>query len=215
MNIFILRDDEGNQSLEYDTIGGVLDFYFLAGGKPQEASKQYADVVGHSAMYPYWTFGFHQCKYGYWDVNMVAEVVANYSTAGIPLEVMWTDIDYMELRQDFTTDPERFPIPKMRELVSTLHERGQRYVLILDPGIHAVADQASYVRGHEQDVFLKAADGSDLLGVQWPGTVAWPDWFAPQTSKWWIDEIQRFFDADSGINLDGIWVDMNEASNFW
>ncbi|CAI6319435.1 unnamed protein product [Periconia digitata] len=214
MNIFILRDDAGNQSLEYDTIGGVLDFYFLAGSKPHEVSKQYADVAGYSAMFPYWTFGFHQCKYGYWDVNMVAEVVGNYSTAGIPLEVMWTDIDYMDLRQDFTTDPERFPIDKMRELVSTLHERGQRYVLILDPGVHAVAEQASYARGHEQGVFLKAADGSDLLGVQWPGSVAWPDWFAPQTTEWWIDEFRRFFNPETGINLDGIWVDMNEASNF-
>jgi alpha-glucosidase len=214
MNIFILRDDAGNQSLEYDTIGGVLDFYFLAGKKPADVSSQYAEVVGHSAMYPYWTLGFHQCKYGYFDVNMVAEVVGNYSTAGIPLEVMWTDIDYMDGRQDFTTDPERFPLAKMKELVTTLHSRGQRYVLILDPAIHAVGNQSSYLRGHEKNVFLKAADGNDLLGVQWPGVVAWPDWFAPQTSDWWTDEFARFFSAENGINLDGIWVDMNEASNF-
>jgi alpha-glucosidase len=77
----------GTQYLEYNTIGGILDLYFLGGNSPTEVSQQYADVVGHSQMYPYWAFGFHQCKYGYWDVNMVAEVVGNYSTAGIPLEV--------------------------------------------------------------------------------------------------------------------------------
>ncbi|KAF2690036.1 glycoside hydrolase family 31 protein [Lentithecium fluviatile CBS 122367] len=214
MDIWINQTKSGDQYLEYNTIGGIIDLYFMAGSSPTEVSSQYADVIGHSAMFPYWSFGFHQCKYGYWDVNMVAEVVANYSTAGIPLEVMWTDIDYMDLRQDFTTDPERFALPKVRELVTTLHKRGQRYVLILDPAIHYNDSYAPYKRGHELDVFLKNKDGSEYLGIQWAGTVAWPDWFAPNTGKWWAEEIAKAFDAESGIDLDGIWVDMNEASNF-
>ncbi|KAL1594565.1 hypothetical protein SLS60_010326 [Paraconiothyrium brasiliense] len=214
MKIDLNVTDAGDQYLQYNTIGGILDFYFLAGSQPAQVSKQYADTVGYSAMFPYWSFGFHQCKYGYWDVNMVAEVVGNYSTAGIPLEVMWTDIDYMNLREDFTTDPDRFPIGKMRELVSTLHSRGQRYVLILDPGIHFKEGYAPYEKGHEMSVFYKNEDGSDHFGVQWAGTVAWPDWLAPNTSKWWADQIATTFSADEGIDLDGIWVDMNEASNF-
>jgi len=120
----------------------------------------------------------------------------------------------MHLREDFTTDPDRFPIPKMQELVTTLHERDQRYILILDPGIHAVGKYAPYQRGLDSDVFLKAANGSPILGVQWPGEAVWPDWFAPNTQQWWTDEIAAFFDKDTGINLDGLWVDMNEASNF-
>ncbi|KAI4677243.1 uncharacterized protein J4E88_007051 [Alternaria novae-zelandiae] len=214
MQVEMKKGDDG-QYLEYNTIGGVIDLYFMAGSKPAEVSKQYADIAGYSAMYPYWTFGFHQCKYGYWDVNMVAEVVGNYSTAGIPLEVMWTDIDYMYLREDFTVDPERFPLSKMRELVQTLHSRDQRYILILDPGVHAVGGQyLSYKKGHDMDVFLKAADGSDMLGIQWPGEVAWPDWFHPNTEKWWTDEMNIQFNPESGIDIDGIWVDMNEASSF-
>jgi alpha-glucosidase len=209
-----LGEDEGSQYLEYNTIGGIVDLYFMAGKKPVEVSQQYADIVGHSQMYPYWSLGFHQCRFGYWDVNMVAEVVANYSAAGIPMEVMWTDIDYMHLREDFTIDTDRFPVSKMRELVTTLHQRDQRYILILDPGIHAVGNYAPYQRGIDANVFLKAADGSDILGVQWPGEAVWPDWFAPNTQQWWTNEIETFFSRDNGIDVDGLWVDMNEASNF-
>jgi alpha-glucosidase len=209
-----LGEDEGSQYLEYNTIGGIVDLYFMAGKKPVEVSQQYADIVGHSQMYPYWSLGFHQCRFGYWDVNMVAEVVANYSAAGIPMEVMWTDIDYMHLREDFTVDTDRFPVSKMRELVITLHQRDQRYILILDPGIHAVGNYAPYQRGIDANVFLKAADGSDILGVQWPGEAVWPDWFAPNTQQWWTNEIETFFSKDNGIDVDGLWVDMNEASNF-
>jgi alpha-glucosidase len=212
-DVKIARDEHG-QYLEYNIIGGVVDLYFLAGSTPAEVSQQYADTVGHPAMYAYWTLGFHQCKYGYWDVNMVAEVVANYSKAEIPLEVMWTDIDYMDRRRDFTLDPDRFPLSKMRDLVSTLKSRNQKYVLILDPAILVDEDYETYQRGHELDVFLQNDQGGDFLGVQWAGVQAWPDWFHPQTTKWWTKEIEIAFSPENGVDVDGIWVDMNEASNF-
>ncbi|KAI0838675.1 glycosyl hydrolases family 31-domain-containing protein [Hypoxylon sp. FL0890] len=188
----------GGQLLEYNTIGGILDIYFLAGPSPTDVSQQYAEVVGLPAMMSYWTFGFHQCKYGYWDVNMAAEVVGNYSSANIPLETLWGDIDNMDLRQVLTTDPERFPLHKMRELVETLHQRNQHYIMMLDPGIHRLGNYSTFARGEEKSVFLKAGDGSDYRGVQWAGEVVWPDWIGPNTQDWWTNEISLFFNPDSG-----------------
>lgn len=83
-------NDTAGQYLEYNTIGGVFDFYFFAGPSPVEVAQQISEVVGLPAMMSYWTFGYHQCRYGYRDVYNVAEVVYNYSQAGIPLETMWT-----------------------------------------------------------------------------------------------------------------------------
>lgn len=42
------------------------------------------------------------------------EVVKNYSKAGIPLDTMWLDIDYMDGNRDFSLDPVRFAEPKMK-----------------------------------------------------------------------------------------------------
>ena len=123
MQINIDQTDDGNQFLEYNTLGGVVDFYFLAGPSPTKVSKQFAEVVGLPAMMPYWTFGFHQCKFRYRDVFELAKVVANYSEANIPLEVMWSDIDYMDHRKVFTTDPECYQVDLMQKLVDTLHDR--------------------------------------------------------------------------------------------
>jgi alpha-glucosidase len=157
--------------LEYNTIGGVLDFYFLAGPGPADVSRQYAEIVGAPAMVPYWSFGFHQCKYGWPNVDYVSQVVANYSQANIPLETLWGDIDYMDHRQDFTLDPQNYPLEKMRDLVAKLHQAGQHYVMMLDPGIHRKGGYGPFESGAQSDVFLKAADGSYYRGQQWAGEV--------------------------------------------
>jgi alpha-glucosidase len=90
-----LRSISNATTLEYNVIGGVLDFYFLAGPSPIEVAKQYAHIVGFPAEIPYWGLGFHQCRYGYQNYLDVAQVVANYSAAGIPLETMWTDSEFI------------------------------------------------------------------------------------------------------------------------
>lgn len=36
------------------------------------------------------------CRWGYQTLSAVEEVVSAYSAAQIPLEVIWTDIDYSE-----------------------------------------------------------------------------------------------------------------------
>lgn len=95
MDIFL--DDSDGQYLEYRTLGGVLDFYFLGGPTPKEVAMQYAKTVGLPAMMSYWHFGFHNCRYGYYDIYEIAEVVANYSSANIPLETQWADIGKFSL----------------------------------------------------------------------------------------------------------------------
>lgn len=144
---------------------------------------------------------------------MVAEVVYNYSQAEIPLEVMWTDIDYMDRRRVFTVDPDRFPLPKIRAVVDYLHEHDQRYIVMVDPAI-AYVESGTLDRGLDDDVFLLRSNGSVWLGVVWPGVTVFPDWFAENITQYWNNEFALFFDADEGVDIDGLWIDMNEPSNF-
>ncbi|KAK2755018.1 hypothetical protein FQN54_006546 [Arachnomyces sp. PD_36] len=213
MDIKINNTAEEGQTLSFNTLGGIVDLYFVAGPSPLDAVEQYSEVVGKSAMTPYWSLGFHQCSFKYPDVYHVAEVVANYSAADIPLQTMWTDIDYMDLQKIFTLDPGNFPLHKMRELVAYLHDHNQNYIVMVDPAV-AYQDYETFNRASEKDVLMKTNNGSIYKGVVWPGVTAFPDWFAPQTQNWWNDEFSRFFDPDTGVDIDGLWIDMNEAASF-
>lgn len=62
MDIVIDEDESGGKYLEYNTLGGVLDFYFFLGDEPIDAIREYGEIVGRPPMQPYWGLGFHQCK---------------------------------------------------------------------------------------------------------------------------------------------------------
>ncbi|KAI0386892.1 glycoside hydrolase family 31 protein [Hypomontagnella monticulosa] len=214
MDVMINKTAESGQYLEYNTLGGVLDFYFVAGPSPIEVTKQYAEITGLPAMMPYWGLGFHNCRYGYQDVFDVAEVVYNYSQASIPLETMWTDIDYMYRRRVFSLDPERYPLHKMRELVDYLHAHNQHYIVMVDPAVAYQDFPTAFQRGVDDNIFMLRENGSVWKGVVWPGVTAFPDWFSANISNYWNNEFATFFSPDDGVDIDALWIDMNEPSNF-
>ncbi|KAJ1890846.1 hypothetical protein LPJ66_007249, partial [Kickxella alabastrina] len=200
-----------NDTIQYRLLGGTADLYFFGGQSALDVIDQYTELVGRPNRIPYWSLGFHNCRYGYKSVYVVNEVIANYSKAQIPLEVAWTDIDYMENTRDFTFDPVNFPLSEMQKQLKYLHSRNQRMVLMTDPAIQRNTSYETYVRGHELNVFIKNPDGSEYVGHVWPGYTVFPDWFGNNTDTWWHAELQQYFDQ---LPIDGMWIDMNEATSF-
>ena len=153
----------------------------LQGPSQPEVTKQYQiGAIGLPAMQQYWTFGFHQCRWGYKNWTMVKDVVTNFKNYGIPLETIWTDIDYMFQYRDFTNDPNTFSYAEGQAFLEELHANGQHYVPIVDSAIYipnpnnASDNYSVYTNGHEQDVFIKNPDGTEYIGSVWPGFTVFP-----------------------------------------
>ncbi|KAL1005157.1 hypothetical protein UPYG_G00055320 [Umbra pygmaea] len=199
-------------AITWRTIGGILDFYVFLGPDPSSVIGQYLEVVGYPSMPVYWALGYHLCRWGYGSSNATWDVVKNMRKYEIPQDVQWNDIDYMDRSLDFTFEPANFST--LPDMVKDLHSHGQRYVMILDPGISSVQPEGQYWpydEGLKKGVFIKHSDGNTLIGKVWPGLTAFPDFSDEVTHEWWYENLKRFHDK---VPFDGLWIDMNEPSNF-
>lgn len=75
--------------ITYRAIGGSIDLYFFQGPTQPEVTTSYLKAIGLPALQQYWTFGFHQCRWGYKSWSELQDVVDNYEKFGIPLETIW------------------------------------------------------------------------------------------------------------------------------
>jgi alpha-glucosidase (family GH31 glycosyl hydrolase) len=169
MQLTLTDSAQHGQTLGIQSTGGVIDIYVFSGPTPESVILEYLSVIGKPAFVPYWSLGFHNCRWGYKNLTIVEEVVANYSKAGIPLETEWVDIDYMDAYLDFTTDPINFPQDRLKSFVDQLHANNQHFVPIVDPGIYTGdAGYPAYTEGMDQNVFISAIDGQPYLGQVLP-----------------------------------------------
>lgn len=84
---------------------------------------------------------------------MLQDVIKGYESNDLPLDTIWSDIDYMVDYEDFTIDESRFPLDQMKQILTKY-----RYIPIIDAGIK-VNDGYAYTEGRLRNVFVKTAKG--------------------------------------------------------
>ena len=120
----------------------------------------------------------------------------------IPLDTMWSDLDYMKNMAIFTIDEENYPPKQMR---SFLNESSLHYIPLIDVGV-SLEDNKAVQAGKDMNIFLKSHFGTTYEGFVWPGKVHYVDYLHPNASVYWQSQLDRLYQV---IPFSGVWLDMN------
>nr|KAF6319833.1 putative maltase-glucoamylase 2 (putative) [Myotis myotis] len=193
-------------AITYRTIGGIFDFYVFLGDTPEQVVQEYLELVGRPFLPSYWNLGFQLSRRNYNNIEGLKEVVDRTRKARIPYDVQYSDIDYMDGKKDFTIDEKAFP--GLSDFAKNLHEHGQKYVIIMNPGILHDSEYQPYKNGRKKRVWILGNKGF-VTGQGYPGKIVFPAYDNPTCTQWWTEELQEFHKT---LEFDGVWLEMEEVS---
>jgi alpha-glucosidase len=199
---------ESRDTYSFGAAGGMLDYYFFAGPRPEQVLTRFTELVGRMPLPPLWSLGYQQCRWSYPNEQRVREIARGFRDRKMPCDVLYLDIDYMDGYRIFTWNRTAFPDPT--RMLADLRREGFHTAVIVDPGIKADTSYHAYRTGLAGNHFLKYPDGRTYIGKVWPGECAFPDFSSSATRTWWGENFRTLVDA--GVR--GWWNDMNEPSVF-
>ena len=88
---------------------GNLSVYLIESTTLTGLVREFRHLIGRSYIPPKWAFGYGQSRWSYMNEDEIREVVKKHREAGIPLDSIYLDIDYMVRYKDFTVNEETFP----------------------------------------------------------------------------------------------------------
>ena len=189
--------------------GTDFDIYVITGEKPLDIIREFRAAIGKSYVPPKWAFGYQQSRWSYHNAEAVDSVIENYDKAGIPLDCVYLDIDYMDSYKDFTINDDAFP--DFASYVEGKREQGIHLIPIIDAGVKKEDGYGVYEEGKAKGYFCKKADGSNFEAGVWPGICAFPDFLNPEVRRWFGEKYKTLTD----MGIDGFWNDMNEPALFY
>ncbi len=199
---------ESRDAYSFGAEGGELDYYFIYGPHPKEVIRDFTTLVGRTPLPPLWALGYQQSRWSYSPEGRVRELARTLREKKIPADVIYLDIDYQEGNRPFTVDRKLFPA--FEDMISDLGEDGFRVIAITDLHLKKEAGYAPYDTGHAGDHFVKNPDGTEYVGVVWPGESVFPEFTLARSREWWGGLYKDFV----GMGIDGFWNDMNEPAIF-
>ncbi|XP_030741124.1 putative maltase-glucoamylase-like protein FLJ16351 [Echinops telfairi] len=170
-------------------------------------SIDHFQLVGKPFLPSYWSLGFQLSRRNYGGTAGLTAVVNRNRAAQIPYDVQYSDIDYMDGNKDFTYDNRTYS--DLPELVSELHRNGQKYIVMMNPGIPNSSGYQPYEDGRKKRIWVLGNNGP-AIGKGYPGSTVFPDFSNPASSLWWTQQFTEFHES---LAFDGVWIEMDEVSN--
>lgn len=210
-------------ALTWRLTGGLVNLFIFVGPSPHEVVDQYQTLVGAPTLPSPWTLGYHQSRLNYRDLMAIKLAWARTRYSGIPIESIWTDIDFLWRGTSYSLDN-----LELNQLINTFKDDfDMHYVSIVDPAISIKEEMSSYEPfklAKSFDLFATTylnkdnesmSDKESKIATVTTWTESKKSALLDFTNPLAVDYLKFILNQyKQQLNFDGLWLDMNEPEVF-
>ena len=161
----------------------------------------YHSLIGKPLLPPLWSLGFHTSRWGFKSFEEVKTHISNMLYSKTPFESVFLDIDHNDNNQTFTVNKDFLNINTHIRIIPNIN-----------PTIIKSTENKIYSIGFMNRLFLMSnVTHNFLTGYSWVGHCVYFDFYNKKVHTFWAYLLKQLFKI---LRYDGIWLDMNEPSNF-
>ena len=194
----------GTESRDYysfEAPDGEMIYYFIFGKDYKEIMTQYVGLTGKPIMPPRWARGALTSE------QVSYEIARGYRERGIPCDVIYQDIGWVQNLQDFEWRKPNYRNP--RKMIADLDSMGFKVILSQDP-IISQRNEKQWREADSLGYFVKDVTTGKTYDMPWPwgGNCGVVDFTMPEVADWWGEYQQKPLDDGAA----GFWTDMGEPA---
>lgn len=185
---------ESVTKVQFSVPGQRLDFIVIGAPDRKGVLSRYADLTGHPALPPAWTFGLWLSSSFTTDYNeqTVTHFVDGMNERNIPLSVFHFDCFWMKESEwcGFEWDERQFP--DVEGMLSRMHEKGLKVCVWINPYIgqkSALFDEAA-----DRGFLLMRPNGDVWQWDRWQPGLGVVDFTNPQAVAWYKGKLRRLME---------------------
>lgn len=200
-------DSEGNNEVSYETIGGIPNYYVIAGSDWFDLVKQYTLLTGRQPIIPRWALGNFSSRFGYHSQVETENVVKQFAKENIPLDAVVIDIywfgkDIQGSMGNLKWYADSFPHPQ--RMMKRFAKKNIKTILVTEPFI--LTTSGRWQEAVDKGVLATDSTGNPFTYDFYFGNTGLIDIFKPEAKRWFWDIYKDLIKQ----GVDGWWGDLGE-----
>lgn len=193
--------------LSFSSPNGAFVYYFFYGSDYKDIIKSYTKLTGQPIMPPSWALGWSQSRGMLTNEDLTRDIAAEYRKRGIPCDIIYQDIGWVEGLQNFKWRDNRYA--DAEKMLSDLKNQGFKVIVSQDPVISQETKE-QWQEANKNGFLVKDNRTGLAYNMPWPwgGNAGVVDFTNPEVADWWGSLQQK--PLDDGVK--GFWTDMGEPA---
>lgn len=176
------------KTITYLSEAGIIDISLSASKTVNKLYSNYQMYIGTLKLPPYWSLGYHHCRWNFEDNKDILDIDSNFDHYDIPYDSIWYDIDHTDKKKYFTWG--NIFKKDIHSTINYIKNKDRKVVVIIDPhikkeekGMNLVADIFK-----QKNLFIKymyldsnnkqnSSDIKDYVANCWPGKSYYINYF--------------------------------------